>query len=329
MTFKRMGASMQIRRQYSAVLTLSVTIQLALFFIVASAGLWLDQLINGAPSQFAKGRMAYEVVTAFVLVVSLTQINNALDLIAISVVGSVARIGTQFPSLLDLPMLTHVLQGWISVRKERRILMALFLIMSILYVASWGAMFASISFRWTFMQWRFFKLMTSASVVLTTATLITGIVCRVGFGKGLPEHRMRFPFLSPLATLILILFKCAKPVKQRTRMHSARLTFGMTSQRSRPRKWSSLLRGTLSLHSPPPSGLTAREPHRKNHSSRTHRWALVSSRDLRFHSTNRLSLNHPPSMLVNSPRLRLLPPTCINTTGVSATTPVPIRMPPL
>jgi hypothetical protein len=153
-TFKRMGASMQIRRQYSAVLTLSVTIQLALFFIVASAGLWLDQLVNGAASQTAKGRVAYEVVTVFVLV-------------------------------LLVPWLAL---GWTSVRKERRVLMAVFLVMSILYVASWGAMFASMTFRWTFMEWRFFKLMTSASVLLTTSTLIIGIVCRVGFGKGLPEH---------------------------------------------------------------------------------------------------------------------------------------------
>jgi hypothetical protein len=153
-TFKRMGASMQIRRQYSAVLTLSVTIQLALFFIVASAGLWLDQLVNGVPSQLAKGRVAYEVVTILVLV-------------------------------LLVPWLAL---GWTSVRKERRIAMAVFLVMSILYVASWGAMFASTSFRWTFLEWRFFKLMTSASVVLTSSTLITGIVCRLGFGKGLPEH---------------------------------------------------------------------------------------------------------------------------------------------
>ena len=65
-----MGASMQIRRQYSAVLTLSVTIQFALFFIVASAGLWLDQLVNGVPSRTAKGRVAYKVVTVLVLVVS-------------------------------------------------------------------------------------------------------------------------------------------------------------------------------------------------------------------------------------------------------------------
>ena len=83
--------------------------------------------------------------------------------------------------------------------------MAVFLIMSVLYVASWGAMFASMTFRWTFMEWRFFKLMTSASVLLTTSTLITGIICRVGFGKGLPEHCMRFLFPSNLTTPTLTL----------------------------------------------------------------------------------------------------------------------------
>lgn len=62
---------MQIRRQYRAVLILSIIIQLALFFIVASAGLWLDQLINGVVSQIAKGKVVCEVVTALVLVVSL------------------------------------------------------------------------------------------------------------------------------------------------------------------------------------------------------------------------------------------------------------------
>lgn len=78
--------------------------------------------------------------------------------------------------------------GWISVRKEQRILMAIFLSMSALYLANWGAMFAGASFRWTFLEWRFFSVMTSASVALTFSALITGIVCRLGFGKGLPEH---------------------------------------------------------------------------------------------------------------------------------------------
>ena len=83
--------------------------------------------------------------------------------------------------------------------------MAVFLGMSTLYLASWSAMFASAAFRWTFLDWRFFSLMTSASVLLTLSTLITGIICRVGFGKGLPEHRMIFLFLSHLTALTLAL----------------------------------------------------------------------------------------------------------------------------
>lgn len=66
--------------------------------------------------------------------------------------------------------------------------MAVFLGMSFLYLANWGAMFVGASFRWTFLEWRFFSLMASASVALTLSALITGIVCRMGFGKGLPEH---------------------------------------------------------------------------------------------------------------------------------------------
>jgi len=65
-----MGASMKIRTQYRAILILSVTIQLALFFIVASAGLWLDQLINGVASQITRHKVLYQVMAALVLAVS-------------------------------------------------------------------------------------------------------------------------------------------------------------------------------------------------------------------------------------------------------------------
>jgi len=153
-TFKRMGASMKIRTQYRAILILSVTIQLALFFIVASVGLWLDQLINGVASQITRDKVLYQVMAALVLA-------------------------------LLIPWLAL---GWNSVRKEQRILMAVFLGMSTLYLTSWGVMFVSATFRWTFIEWRFFSLMTSASVLLAWSALITGIVCRLGFGTGLPEH---------------------------------------------------------------------------------------------------------------------------------------------
>jgi len=73
-----MGASMQIRRQYTVVLILSVTIQLALFFIVASAGLWLDQLVNGVISQIATKKVVYQVMTVLVLVVSFYPYNTTL-----------------------------------------------------------------------------------------------------------------------------------------------------------------------------------------------------------------------------------------------------------
>lgn len=47
-TFKRVGASLTISRVYKIVLTLSIVIQISLFFIVTSIALWLDQLWNGA-----------------------------------------------------------------------------------------------------------------------------------------------------------------------------------------------------------------------------------------------------------------------------------------
>ena len=52
-TFKRVGASLTISRVYKIVLTLSIIIQLSLFFIVASIALWLDQLWNGAIGRLA------------------------------------------------------------------------------------------------------------------------------------------------------------------------------------------------------------------------------------------------------------------------------------
>lgn len=67
--------------------------------------------------------------------------------------------------------------------------MLLFLVMSFLYLCGWGAMFASTSFRWTFKLWRFFSIITSASVLLTLITFVIGIMCRMNFGKGLSRYR--------------------------------------------------------------------------------------------------------------------------------------------
>lgn len=109
---------------------------------------------------------------------------------------------------------------------------------------------------------------------------------------------------------------------RRTKTRCARLTFGMISRRSRPRKWNSLPWDSLSQRSPPPSDLTTRNPLRKSHSS------PVSSTLLRFRSTSKLFLSQPPLTFANSLQARISPPPiCINTRTVPGNTPVQTRTP--
>ncbi|KAH7915129.1 hypothetical protein BJ138DRAFT_201706 [Hygrophoropsis aurantiaca] len=152
-TFKRVGASLMISRVYKLVLLLSIVIQLSLFFMVVAVALWIDQLWNGAI-----GHLATSPVYKPVLIVTLA---------------------------LLLPWLGL---GWFAVRRELRIPMLIFLVLSLAYLVGWGAMFASPTFRWTYMTWTFFGVMTSASVFLTVISFVLGIVCRVNFGKGLVRY---------------------------------------------------------------------------------------------------------------------------------------------
>ncbi|KAL5535245.1 hypothetical protein ACEPAF_3339 [Sanghuangporus sanghuang] len=153
-TFKRVGASRTINRVYKLVLTLSIAIQLSLFFIVVSIALWLDSLCNGVVGRLSKNPTLFKGLTVAVIV-------------------------------LLIPWLTL---GWISVRRELRVQMLIFLVLSLGYMVGWAAMFTSPTFRWTFVLWRFFTLMTVASVALTLSTLVIGILCRINFGKGLPRY---------------------------------------------------------------------------------------------------------------------------------------------
>jgi hypothetical protein len=80
-------------------------------------------------------------------------------------------------------------QGWFAVRRELQAPMLIFLMLSFGYLAGWGAMISSTTFRWTFVQWLFFGLIASSSVILTFVALILGLICRLNFGKGLPRYR--------------------------------------------------------------------------------------------------------------------------------------------
>ncbi|KAG1787849.1 uncharacterized protein HD556DRAFT_1246142 [Suillus plorans] len=152
-TFKRVGASMVISRVYKFVLVLSIVIQISLFFMVVSISLWLDQLWNGNI-----GRLDTSPEFKPLLIVTL---------------------------ILLLPWLTA---GWHGVRRELKIPMFVFLALSVGYLAGWAAMFDSSAFRWTFMTWTFFGVMTSSSVFLTLVAFILGIICRINFGKGLIRY---------------------------------------------------------------------------------------------------------------------------------------------
>ncbi|EIN13407.1 hypothetical protein PUNSTDRAFT_48389 [Punctularia strigosozonata HHB-11173 SS5] len=153
-TFKRVGASLTINRVYKCVLSLSIVIQLSVFFVVASLALWIDQLLNGDIAKMASTKIPYKAMIILV-------------------------------GCLLLPWL---MLGWFSVRREMRIPMLIFLGMSLLYLGGWGAMFKSTTFRWTFKEWRFFSIMVAASAFLVLISFVLGVICRVNFGKGLPRY---------------------------------------------------------------------------------------------------------------------------------------------
>ncbi|KAJ7923081.1 hypothetical protein B0H13DRAFT_1981617 [Mycena leptocephala] len=148
-TFKR-----DINRIYKLVLVLSISLQLSMFFIGATVSLFLDQLFNGWAGHLAGHSTLY-------------------------------KIGFIITWVLLIPWL---MLGWFSVRREQRLGMVAFLGLTVLYLAGWGVMFLSTTFRWTFRTWQFFLLVSTASVFLTFFCLVLGIICRLNFGKGLLRY---------------------------------------------------------------------------------------------------------------------------------------------
>ncbi|PIL30969.1 hypothetical protein GSI_07138 [Ganoderma sinense ZZ0214-1] len=153
-TFKRVGASRTINRIYNLVLMFSIAIQLALFFVGASAAIWVDQVYNGNIGRLTMRPTFFKAVMITVLA-------------------------------LLVPWLSV---GWISVRKEYKIRMAIFLGVAVVVLAGWGSMFIAATFRWTYATWFFFRIMTTSAVVLALLVFILGIVCRINFGKGLTRY---------------------------------------------------------------------------------------------------------------------------------------------
>jgi hypothetical protein len=154
LTFKRVGASLTINRIYKLVLVLSIVLQLSFFFMGATVALWIDSLINGVAAAHGEHIKLYQT-TSFL---------------------------TMF---LLLPWISA---GYIGVRKELRLPMIIFLLLSILYLAAWSFMFLADTFRWEYWSWQFFGAMATFSVALTVLAFVLGIVCIMNFGKGLLRY---------------------------------------------------------------------------------------------------------------------------------------------
>jgi hypothetical protein len=84
--------------------------------------------------------------------------------------------------------------------------MAVFLVLSALYVIAWGLMFDSKTFRWTYFQWAFFGTIATLSAILALIDLILGIVCRLNFDKGLPNYceGISVPYVPFCAEYLLV-----------------------------------------------------------------------------------------------------------------------------
>ncbi|KAH9968726.1 hypothetical protein BC827DRAFT_276462 [Russula dissimulans] len=153
-TFKRVGASRSINRIYKLVLTLSIVIQLSLFFVVLAVALWLDQLYHGAIAIMATQSDVYQAFLMIIIVL----------------------------------LIPWLLTGWFASRKELKFLMMVFLVLSAGYLVGFGLMFDSETFRWTYVEWGFFGSTVTISALLTLISFIVGIMCRLNFDKGLVHY---------------------------------------------------------------------------------------------------------------------------------------------
>jgi len=150
----RMGPPPHVVRIYKFVLAVSVCLQLASMFTTVSIGLWIDQLMNTAIGRTAEHLPTYK---AEVLVTI----------------------------LLLIPWLSL---GWYAIRKENTKMMAGFMIIALVLLVGWSAMFYSLVYRWTLKQWPFILGMTIYSFMLVVASMILGGICWFNFGKGLAQY---------------------------------------------------------------------------------------------------------------------------------------------
>ena len=84
--------------------------------------------------------------------------------------------------------------GWTSIYKESKVLMSVFIGVSLAMLGSWGGLFVSTTFRRTFMTWPFFASISASSCLFALICTILGVICLTNFNKGLKHFRKFFRF---------------------------------------------------------------------------------------------------------------------------------------
>lgn len=149
-TFSFVGAAPLIDRILKIVLLYSVTLHLAMFFVIASTAAWINKATNSTISF-----LATDVTT--------------------SVVGPVVTI------LLVIPW---TILGWVCVRRECKWRFLLLSVLSIVLLTIFTSLFWSGLYRFVFSSWPFFTTITVTAYVLVVFSLILAIWCRFNFGHG-------------------------------------------------------------------------------------------------------------------------------------------------
>ncbi|TFK96439.1 hypothetical protein BDV98DRAFT_576093 [Pterulicium gracile] len=150
----RVGAPPAVLRLYKYFMAVLVCLQLGAFILMSTLGLWADELFGIFEKRMSEHTIAYKALIVLTSVV-------------------VIPIGTL---------------GWISIKREQRALMGVFLFLLFAVLSGWGAMFGSQIFRWTFMDWPLLAGMNVASLVLIIASMTLSVICWLNFDKGLGHY---------------------------------------------------------------------------------------------------------------------------------------------
>jgi len=153
-TIRHAGPPTKIIHMYHHFLVLFMFLQLSLFFVVTTVGLWMDQFMNSAFRVLSQHTAIYDALFIFTVVTI-------------------------------IPWMTT---GWFAVHREMKYLMMLFLAVCFIYVACWAIMFYSPLYRYLFIAWPFFGALTVSSFIVLVGAAVFGVVCWHNFGRGLAEY---------------------------------------------------------------------------------------------------------------------------------------------